>query len=185
MRDDLMHSLEDAIKLLRVVPNFPKQGVDFIDISALLKDKDAFSLCMDELADRMPDVDYVAGIEARGFIIGGVLAKSLGTGFIPIRKKGKLPLKAVSERYDSEYGSETLEIHQDAITKGSRVLVVDDVLATGGTSRAAAKLVKRLGGNVVALAYLVEIQSLKGREALSGYNITSLIGYNDNKLSPL
>lgn len=180
-----MRSLEDAIKLLRIVPDFPKQGVNFVDITTMLKDRGAFALCMDKLAESAPDVDYVAGIEARGFILGGALAGALDAGFVAIRKKGKLPWNAISEQYSSEYGTETLEIHEDAIGSGENVLIVDDVLATGGTSKAAANLVKRLGGNVASLTYLVEIQALKGREALNGYNVTSLIGYNNDVLTPL
>ena len=179
------HSLVSAIELLKVVQDFPKKGVSFIDILPLLGNGPVFATCIDALADQMPPIDRIVGIEARGFIIGGALAKAMGVGFVPARKKGKLPGKTISMDYSSEYGVDTLEINEDAIKKGSKVAVVDDVLATGGTSRAASSLVKILGGEIATLAYFIEIPVLNGRIKLKEYSITSLISYENGRLEPV
>ncbi|MDE1855178.1 MAG: adenine phosphoribosyltransferase [Candidatus Micrarchaeota archaeon] len=164
---------------IRSIPDYPKKGVIFRDITPLLKDYYSFSMCIDELASEFEGekIDYVVGIEARGFIIGGALAEKLGVGFIPIRKKGKLPYKKVSIDYELEYGKETIEVHEDAVEKGSRVLIVDDLLATGGTAKAAADLMQKVGARVVGLGFLVELGDMKGKKKLDGARIVSLAKY--------
>jgi adenine phosphoribosyltransferase len=170
----------DALKAaIRDVPDFPKTGIVFKDITTLLKDAALFRRTVDLLAVLCGDrpVDKVVAIESRGFILGGVLATRLGAGFVPVRKPGKLPAKTLSASYALEYGTDTLEIHEDALAKGERVLIVDDVIATGGTARAAGDLVDRLGAQVVAYAFLVELSFLNGREKLPGREVLSLIRY--------
>lgn len=161
------------------IPDYPKKGVVFRDITTLLKDGKAFSACIDELADwaRGKDADYIVGIEARGFIIGAALAVKLGLGFVPARKKGKLPRKTVGKKYQLEYGEEEIEIHKDAIEKDRGVIIADDLLATGGTARAVADLVESVGGRIAGLAFLIELPGLKGRERLKGYDVNSLLKY--------
>jgi adenine phosphoribosyltransferase len=164
---------------IRSIPDFPKKGVIFRDITTLLKNKRAFSTCIDEMSAwaRGKNADFIVGIEARGFIIGGALAASLGVGFVPVRKKGKLPLKTISTKYQLEYGEEEIEMHEDAIEKGSRVIIVDDLLATGGTARAAADLVESSGGSVAGMAFVIELTYLAGREKIKQYDVLSLVEY--------
>ena len=170
----------DALKAaIRDVPDFPKKGIVFKDITTLLKDPALFRRTVDLLAVLCGErpVDKVVAIESRGFILGGVLASRLGAGFVPVRKPGKLPAKTLRASYALEYGTDTLEIHEDALNKGERVLIVDDVIATGGTAHAVGELVDRLGAKVVAFAFLVELGFLNGREKLAGREILSLIRY--------
>ena len=164
---------------IRDVPDFPKKGIVFKDITTLLKDPALFRRTVDLLAVLCGDrpVDKVVAIESRGFILGGVLASRLGAGFVPVRKPGKLPAKTLRASYALEYGTDTLEIHEDALDKGERVLIVDDVIATGGTAHAVGDLVDRLGAKVVAFAFLVELSFLNGREKLAGREVLSLIRY--------
>lgn len=171
--------LERLRTKIRDIPDFPKPGVAFKDITPLLADGQAFQTAVDLLGDRYLDakVDLVVGVEARGFIIGSALAYKLKVGNVIIRKAGKLPYKTHRAVYQLEYGTDTLEIHQDAIHPGQRVLVADDVLATGGTVATAVDLIKTLGGEIVELAFLVELTFLKGREKLQGYPVFSLIKY--------
>lgn len=167
-------------ELIRGVPDFPKPGVLFYDITTLLKDKRGFALLIDAMADYFigREIDLVLGIEARGFIFGPALAYRLNAGFVPVRKPGKLPAKTAKVTYELEYGSDTLEIHADAIRPGQKVILVDDLLATGGTMDATARLVKQLGGSIEGLAFAVELDFLKGRERFHGYDIFSLIHYD-------
>lgn len=174
-----MFDEQSAKRRIRDIADYPKKGIIFRDITTLLKDKDSFKACIDELAARAngKDIDYIVGIEARGFVTGSALAHKIGKGFIPIRKKGKLPHKTISRDYALEYGNATLEMHEDAFEKGSNILITDDLLATGGTAKAAAELVEQLGGKVAGIAFLVELEDLKGREKLSNYDVISLIKY--------
>ncbi|OGX08409.1 MAG: adenine phosphoribosyltransferase [Omnitrophica WOR_2 bacterium GWA2_37_7] len=169
----------DLKKIIRDIPDFPKKGIIFKDITTLLKDKDALRVAIDALAEKYKgqEIDAVIGIEARGFIFGTALAYKLGTGFIPVRKKGKLPYKTKKVTYDLEYGTDTLEIHEDALSKDSKVLIVDDLLATGGTVSAVAKLVKGQGASIVGVAFLVELGFLNGREKLGKLPVHSIITY--------
>ncbi len=169
----------DLGKMIRDVPDFPVKGVLFKDITTLLKDRDALQEAIDALVDHYidEDIDIVTAIESRGFIIGAPLAYELAAGFVPIRKQGKLPADKIAASYSLEYGTNTLEIHKDAIQPGQRVLVVDDVLATGGSAKTAAELVEKLGGRVIGIAFLVDITYLKGMDKLSGYRVFSLIKF--------
>jgi adenine phosphoribosyltransferase len=169
----------DLAARIRDVPDFPKPGILFKDITTLLKEGPSFKAAIDGLMARIGDrkVDTVVGMESRGFIFAAPIAYRLGVGFVPVRKLGKLPADVVSVEYDLEYGSATLEMHKDAIKPGSRVLIVDDLLATGGTVAGTIELVKQLKGEIVALAFLIELSALKGREKLSGYEIVTLIRY--------
>jgi adenine phosphoribosyltransferase len=162
---------------IRDIPDFPKPGILFKDITTLLKDGESFKGAVDGLMERVGkrDVDVVVGMESRGFIFGAPIAYKLGVGFVPVRKLGKLPADVVSVEYDLEYGSATLEMHRDAISPGAKVLIVDDLLATGGTVAGTIELVKQLKGQIVALAFLIELTALKGRDKLSGYDIVTLI----------
>jgi len=166
-------------KAIRDVPDFPKKGIIFKDITTLLKDKDALRLAIDLLAERYTGkgIDLVLGVEARGFIIAGIMAYKLGTGFIPVRKPGKLPAETIKETYELEYGTDSIEIHKDAIKPGQTVLIADDLLATGGTARASVELVRKLGGKVYGLAFLIELEFLNGRKKLEGLDIFSLIKF--------
>ena len=166
---------------IRNVPDFPKPGILFYDITTLLRDPEGFRGVIDALAApfRGQQIDLVVGIESRGFILGGAVAEALGAGFVPVRKPGKLPAKAVKESYALEYGTDTLEIHEDAVQPGQRVVIVDDVIATGGTAKATASLVRKLGGTVHALAFLVELDFLHGRDKLAGETIHTVIRYAD------
>jgi adenine phosphoribosyltransferase len=165
--------------LIRDVPDFPQKGIVFKDITPLLADEVAFSTVIDLITVRFGrgNVDKVVGIEARGFILASSVAYHFGAGFVPVRKAGKLPWESEAESYELEYGTETLEIHKDALRPGERVLIVDDVLATGGTARATAKLVERLGGKVVGIACLVELAFLSGRDKIRDFEFYSLIAY--------
>ena len=167
-------------QLIREVPDFPKPGILFYDITTLLKDKLGFAKLVDSLGQCYIGrrVDLVLGIEARGFIFGPALAYRLNAGFVPVRKPKKLPAATAKWTYDLEYGSDTLEVHQDAIQPGQSVMIVDDLLATGGTALATTKLVESLGGKVDSLAFIVELDFLKGREKLAGYEVVSLLHYD-------
>jgi adenine phosphoribosyltransferase len=170
----------EAIKaLIRDVPDFPQEGIVFKDITPLLADEVAFSSVIDLIVVHFGRgaVDKVVGIEARGFILASPVAYHFGAGFVPVRKKDKLPWETESAEYDLEYGSATLEIHKDGIDPGERVLIVDDVLATGGTARATAELVERIGGKVVGIACLLELSFLNGRSRLEGHDLFTLISY--------
>jgi len=172
--------LADKIKsIIRDVPDFPKPGIIFKDIMPLLANYKAFNELINFFADRYKNrnIKKVLGIEARGFILAAPLALKIGAGIVPVRKKGKLPYKTISVTYDLEYGQDTLQIHQDAIEKGEKVLIIDDVLATGGTANAVCQLVEQLGGKVEEIAMLIELEFLKGREKLKKYNLFSLIKY--------
>jgi adenine phosphoribosyltransferase len=170
----------DLASLIRDVPDFPIEGILFKDITTLTRNKEAFREAIDRMADQYADsnVDRIVAIEARGYIFGAPLAYKLGAGFVPIRKPGKLPAETISESYELEYGTNTLEMHRDGIEPGQRILVVDDLLATGGSARAAINLVERLGGRIVGVAFLVELDFLNGREKLEGYDMLSLIHYD-------
>ena len=172
-------SPDELKRLVRDVPDFPKKGIVFKDITPVLKNPDALQFAVDELAEFLAPFgpDQIAGIESRGFILSPILAYKLKVGFVPVRKRGKLPWETIRVSYELEYGEAELEIHQDAILKGMKVAVVDDLLATGGTAQAAIQLVEKLGGKVVAVGFLVELAFLKGRERLAGYNVFSLIRY--------
>jgi adenine phosphoribosyltransferase len=167
--------------LIRTIPDFPKPGILFYDITTLLKDPRGFSMLIDALAQYYmeKDIDLVLGIEARGFIFGPALAYRLNAGFVPVRKPRKLPGPTARVTYDLEYGSDTLEIHQDAIEPGQRVVVVDDLLATGGTMEATTRLVQQLGGTIAGLGFAVELDFLKGRDRLQDYDVFSLLHYDE------
>jgi adenine phosphoribosyltransferase len=169
----------DLAALIRDVPDFPKRGIVFKDITTLLKDGPAFRRAIELLAAAVDglDVDLVVGMESRGFIFAAPLAYLLNVGFVPVRKLGKLPAPTIRAEYELEYGTNVLEVHVDALARGSRVLVVDDLLATGGTVAATVDLIERLGGSVAACAFLVELTALHGRDRLAGYRVMSLIRY--------
>jgi adenine phosphoribosyltransferase len=170
----------DLRELIRSIPDFPKQGILFRDITTLLKDSGGFKQAVDTMASRYKDakIDKIVCIEARGFLLGGALAYKLGCGVIPVRKPGKLPSQTVKQTYELEYGSDAVEVHADAIKPGERVLVVDDLLATGGTARAAVDLVEKLGGEIVSCAFLIELADLNGRNLLDNHDIYSVITYD-------
>ena len=169
----------DLKQMIRSVPDFPKPGINFFDITTLLKEPAGLKATIDALSAPYADsrIDAVVGIESRGFILGSAVAQQLGAGFIPVRKPGKLPAKAIKEVYELEYGKDAIEIHADAIEKGQRVLIVDDVLATGGTASATARLVKQLGGELHGLAFLIELTFLDGKSKLAGENVFSVLQY--------
>lgn len=169
----------DLKQHIRHVPDFPKPGILFYDITTLLRHPTGLKTAIERLAAPYDAarIDVVVGIESRGFILGAAVAERLGAGFIPVRKPGKLPAKAIKEVYDLEYGKDALEIHADAVEKGERVLIVDDVLATGGTAAATAQLVKKLGGELHGLAFLIELLALNGKSKLSGENVFSVLQY--------
>jgi len=172
---------EPLKSLIRTVPDFPKPGILFYDITTLLKDKAGFAQLIDALASYYidKDIDLVLGIEARGFIFGPALAYRLNAGFVPVRKPKKLPAKVARVNYDLEYGTDAVEIHLDAIEPGQRVIIVDDLLATGGTMQATVKLVQQLGGHITGLAFIVELDFLKGRAKFAEYDVHSLLHYNE------
>ena len=174
-------NVEDLKKLVRTVPDFPKPGILFYDITTLLRDKTGFAQLIDALAAYYIErkIDLVLGIEARGFIFGPALAYRLNAGFVPVRKPRKLPAQVARVTYDLEYGTDTLEIHLDAIAPGQRVVLVDDLLATGGTMQATVQLVKQLGGEIAGLAFAVELDFLKGRERFPEYDVFSLLHYDE------
>ncbi len=171
----------DLASTIRNVPDFPVEGILFYDITTLLKDATAFKESIDRLTEPYQNrgIDLVVGIESRGFIFGAPLACNLGAGFAPVRKPGKLPAEKIGESYSLEYGANTIEMHLDAVQKGQRVLIVDDLLATGGTARATCNLVEKLGGEVVGLAFVVELNFLNGREKLKEYDVFSLLQYDE------
>ena len=172
--------MQDLKQLIREVPGFPKPGILFYDITTLLKDGRGLHAAIDGLCQRYRDarVDVVLGVEARGFIFAPALACALGAGFVPVRKPRKLPAEVVSVTYDLEYGTDSLEMHKDAILSGCRVLIVDDLLATGGTAAATARLVEQVGGIVAGLGFVIELTFLNGRRKLEGYDVYSLIQYD-------
>jgi adenine phosphoribosyltransferase len=172
-------SCEDLKALIREVPDFPKPGILFYDITTLLKDRLGFARLIDALTEHYinNNIDLVLGIEARGFIFGPALAYRLNAGFVPVRKPKKLPSEVLQWKYDLEYGQDTLEIHKDAIQPGQRVIICDDLLATGGTAKATADMVKQLGGNICGMGFVVELDGLKGRDKLKGYDVFSLLHY--------
>lgn len=172
-------AMPDLKRLIREVPDFPKPGILFYDITTLLKDREGLRSTIDALVAhyRGKSIDTVIGIEARGFIFGPAVAYALGTGFVPVRKPKKLPYATVSIEYQLEYGFDSLEVHKDAIESGQNVLIVDDVLATGGTACAVAKLVEKLGGHVAGLGFVLELMFLHGRDKLAGYDVFSLLQY--------
>lgn len=171
----------DLKSKIRVIEDFPEKGISFKDITTLTKDKDGFREAVDLIVEDLKgkEVDYIAGPEARGFLLGAAVAYGLGVGFVPIRKPGKLPAKTISHEYELEYGKNTLEIHHDAIEKGKKVAIVDDLLATGGTILSAAKLIESIGGEVVALEFLIELDFLNGRKRLERYHVNSLVRYDE------
>lgn len=172
-------SVERIRASIREVPDFPKPGILFYDITTLLSSPEAFGATVDVLCDRFKDagIDRIVGMESRGFLFGAPMALRLGVGFVPIRKPGKLPCEVEKATYELEYGTDTLEVHKDAITPGQRVLVVDDLLATGGTAQATVGLIKKLGGAVVGCAFVVELVGLKGRDKLAGETVFSILEY--------
>ena len=174
-----VRSADDLRAKIREVPDFPKPGILFYDITTLLKDPDAFREVIDQMADQVKDsaVDLVVGMESRGFIFSAPLAYQLQAGFVPVRKLGKLPAETIEVEYDLEYGTATLEIHKDAIEPGQRVLIVDDLLATGGTVQGTIELVQRLGGEIAGLSFMVELTGLHGREKLGDFQIHALLTY--------
>ena len=165
--------------LVRAIPDFPQPGIIFRDITTVIKDAKGFTIIMDDLVDRYREqnIDYVMGAEARGFIFGAALAYAIGAGFVPARKPGKLPAQVLSASYNLEYGSNSIEAHKDAIHKGARVLLVDDLLATGGTAKAMTQLVEELEAQVVELAFVIELEDLKGRDLLAPYSVYSQLTY--------
>jgi len=171
---------EQLKKLIREVPDFPKKGILFYDITTLLKDKLGFAALIDQLSEHYigKHIDLVLGMEARGFIFGPALAYRLNAGFVPVRKPGKLPAQTARVEYELEYGSNALEIHKDAVQKGQRVIIVDDLLATGGTAVATVDLAKSLGAEIAGLGFVVELDFLKGREKLKPYDVFSLLHYD-------
>ncbi len=173
--------MEHLKELIREVPDFPKPGINFYDITTLLQDPDGLKQTLDGMIDYFKDekIDTVIGIESRGFIFATPIAQHLGAGFVPVRKPGKLPFVTESASYQLEYGEDTLEIHKDAVGNGHRVLIVDDLLATGGTAQAVTQLVEKLDGEIVGLAFLCELTFLKGREKLDGYNVHAFLQYDD------
>ena len=169
----------DLKQQIRTIPDFPRPGISFFDITTLLRDAKGFKATIDSLALPYADrrIDLVVGIESRGFILGAAVAERLGAGLIPVRKPGKLPAKVIKETYELEYGKDALEIHADAIDRGQRVLIVDDVLATGGTAAAATQLVRKLGGELQGLAFLIELTFLNGKAKLAGEDVYSVLQY--------
>ncbi|MEI0698132.1 adenine phosphoribosyltransferase [Brachyspira intermedia] len=164
---------------IRNIQDYPKKGILFRDITTLLQNKDAFKYAIDKMAEQISSekIDYIVGAESRGFLVGSALAYKLNCGFIPVRKKGKLPYKTISEEYALEYGTDTLYMHEDAIKKGERVLIVDDLIATGGTALAMIKMVERLEGIVVGSSFLIELKELNGRKEIEKYPVNVLIQY--------
>ena len=171
-----MKRLEDYI---RTIPDFPEEGIMFRDITTVLQDADGFALAIDEMCKRLENVDFdvIVGAEARGFILGAAIAYKLHKPFVPVRKKGKLPFETISQEYELEYGKATIEMHKDSITPGQRIVLVDDLIATGGTLAASAALVEKLGGSVVKILCLIELAGLNGRSLLPSYNVEAVITY--------
>ena len=175
-----INSVDLVKSKIRDIMDFPVKGIVFKDITTVLRDKDGFKAIIDFMKDKFADkkIDYIAGMESRGFIFGSALAYELGVGFVPLRKPGKLPAETISESYDLEYGKNTLEIHKDAIDEGKRVLIVDDLLATGGTALAACNLIKKVGAEVVSAVFVIELADLKGRDKMpSDVEVVSMVVY--------
>ncbi len=174
-----MKKMEDYV---RAIPDFPEPGIIFRDVTSVLQDPDGLKLAIDSMMELLEgtEIDVIAGTESRGFMFGVPIAYQLGKGFIPVRKKGKLPCETVSAKYDLEYGSAEIEIHKDAIKPGQKVVLVDDLIATGGTLAASIQLIEQLGGEVVKVILLMELAGLKGREKLNGYEVASVITYEGN-----
>lgn len=172
----IMKKLEDYV---RSIPDFPEEGIIFRDVTSILQDKDGLHLAIDKLQELVQDLDFdvVVGPESRGFIFGVPVAYNLGKAFVPVRKKGKLPCETIEREYDLEYGKAVIEMHKDAIKPGQKVVIIDDLIATGGTIEAITKLVEQLGGEVVKIIFVMELCGLKGREKLAGYNVDSVIKY--------
>lgn len=172
--------MEDLKTIIRNIPGFPKKGIVFRDITPLIGDKDRFKFVIDELTKRYKDkgIDYIVSVESRGFIFGAALSYTLGCGFVPVRKKGKLPYETYEVRYDLEYGKDTLQIHKDALRGRKKVLILDDLLATGGTTCATIDLVKNLGGEIIEAAFVIELEFLKGREKIKDVPVFSLVKYD-------
>ncbi len=172
--------MDELKKTIREVPDWPKEGILFYDITTLLKDADAFKKAIDAMCKPYEGrkIDAMLGVESRGFIFASVMAERLGTGFIPVRKPGKLPSSVISETYALEYGEDTIEMHEDAVQPGQKILIVDDLLATGGTAQAACNLVKKAGGEVAGCCFMVELTFLNGREKLADYELFSLLLYD-------
>ncbi|NEZ48388.1 adenine phosphoribosyltransferase [Clostridium botulinum] len=170
----------DLKEKIRVIEGFPKEGISFKDITTVLQDKEALKYTVDIIVEHLKDknVDVVVGPEARGFLFGTPVAYALDAAFVPVRKKGKLPCETISSAYDLEYGSDVLQIHKDAIKKGQKVAIVDDLLATGGTMNSVIKMIEKLGGEVVSVDFLIELTDLKGREKIGNYDIMSLVQYD-------
>lgn len=164
---------------IRNIQDFPKPGIGFKDITTLLKDGEAFKEAVDRIVENLKDkdIDYVVGPEARGFLLGAPVAYALGAGFVPIRKPGKLPAEVVSFEYDLEYGTDKIEMHKDSIEEGKKVVIIDDLLATGGTVEAATKLIESLGGEIVSIQFLIELEFLNGKDKLKVYDVESIIKY--------
>jgi adenine phosphoribosyltransferase len=171
--------MDELRRIIRDVPDFPKKGIVFKDITPVLADAEAFKKAIDAMAESLQgrDFDLLVGIESRGFIFAAALAYMLGKGKVPVRKPGKLPAKTVQVSYELEYGTDRLEIHHDAIRAGQGVVIVDDVLATGGTARGTANLVEKVGGEVVALSFFIELEFLRGRDKLAGFDVRSVLSY--------
>lgn len=171
-----MKKVEDYV---RSIPDFPEKGIIFRDITSVIQSPEGLKLAIDGINESLKDVDYdvVVGPESRGFIFGVPVAYANGKGFVPVRKKGKLPCETISEDYSLEYGTATIEMHKDAIVPGQKVVIVDDLIATGGTTEAIIKLIERLGGEVVKIVFLIELECLNGREKLAGYDVDSVIKY--------
>jgi adenine phosphoribosyltransferase len=169
----------DLIKFIRSIPDWPKKGILFRDITPLLADVNALTQAIEALCEGFDSssIDYVAAVEARGFILGASIAERLGAGFIPVRKKGKLPYETEKITYDLEYGTDTLEVHKDALKAGDRILMFDDLLATGGTMAAACKLIEMIGGNIIGISFLIELTDLEGRQKLTDYDIHTVISF--------
>lgn len=169
--------MQDLSKFIRTVPDFPKKGIGFKDITTLLKEKVVFNQAVDAIAEKFAHkkIDKIVGIESRGFIFGAALAYKWNIGFVPVRKPGKLPAETIREEYQLEYGVDSIEIHKDAIRSGEKILIVDDLLATGGTAAAAARLVNKLGGDIQGVAFLIELTFLNGRKKLEGLEVISII----------
>jgi len=171
-----MKKLEEYV---RCIPDFPEEGIIFRDVTSVLQDKDSLKMSIDQMQEHLKDVDFdlVVGPESRGFIFGVPIAYNMNKGFVPVRKKGKLPCETVEMAYDLEYGQAIIEMHQDAIKPGQKVVIIDDLIATGGTIEAIIKLIEQLGGEVVKIVFLMELEGLKGREKLNGYDVEAIIKY--------
>ena len=175
----MLATIENVKNKIRDVQDFPKKGILFRDITTAIKDPETLRVIIDYLCDQFKDVkiDYIAGIESRGFIFGMPMAYKLNAGFVPVRKPNKLPAETISQEYQLEYGTDKIEIHKDAFGEGDNVLIVDDLLATGGTVEATISLIEKMGGNVVGIAFLIELEALKGRELLKDYDVFSVLKY--------